>query len=121
MATQAQILDTAKSVDFIFDEFTRTARQAKLKAKLKGDMVTFKKIDKEWRVARDAKEEALQILEDQMMSTANVDRVLGEIKKNKARATKLLKKMRKAKKVLGMIEDAAKLAVDLVKELRKFT
>ena len=119
MATINQILQAAKTIDFIFDEFTRTARQEKLKAKFKGDTAAFKTIDKNWREAKSAKDAALDILEDKMLSSAVTDQILAQIVARKNEANALLEKLRKAQKKLKLIEDAAHLATKLLKDLRK--
>lgn len=118
MATAAQILKTAKTVDFMFDEFTRTARQEKLKAKFRGDMATHAKIDKAWRAARDAKEESLEILEAQLLSSPVTDKILAELKGQQKKARKFLDKIRKAQDVLGTIADVANLATSTLGRIK---
>lgn len=118
MATTKQILQTAKTLDFMFDEFTRSARQQKLIAKLRGDMATHARVDQAWRTARDAKEEALATLEAQLLSTPVVDAILAELDDRKDEANKLLERVRKAQDVLETFEKVAKLATTMLTRVR---
>ncbi len=110
MATQNQILKTAKTIDFLFDEFTRSARQEKLKAKFRGDMKTHARIDAAWREARDSKEAALGILEDQLLSDAVTNEIVEALQSQQQKARGFLDNIRAANKILETIENVAELA-----------
>jgi CheY-like chemotaxis protein len=121
MATAAQILQTAKTVDFMFDEFTRTARQQKLLAKFKGDMETHARIDAAWRTARDAKEEALEKLEQELLSTPVVDAILAELQSRRDDARQLLERIRTTQDILAAIEQVARLSKSMIDRIRTLT
>lgn len=118
MATAAQILQTAKSVDFMFDEFTRTARQQKLLAKFRGDMATHARIDAAWRQARDAKEASLEVLEAQLLSTPVTDQILEELNAQQEKARSLLDKIRTTQEALQTFEEVANLAGKTLSRIR---
>lgn len=114
-----KLVKIANSIDFHFSEYARKLREEKVKARLLGQNQRFERIDTALRNARASVNEALDILEDEMLSTATVDELVNRLDGHASSARDLLKQMREMADNLKKIEDGAKLAAEVLKTIKQ--
>lgn len=112
-------VEIANSIDFHFSEYARKARLEKVQARLAGDEARYRRIDEALRKARKSVNEALDLLEERMLSTEVVAELVDRLDGQAARARELLQDMREAADTLRKIEQGAKVALKVLETVRQ--